>query len=157
MSLATKIWYEIDNEFKRGSYQSILEERVRNRPDFNEELSQDQINMMMNGEKNSFHKELFDDEYHKVAVQTFMDMIDMFNSSNTNETNEAFLEALCRSHRYIQGEFVQSILKVMYGYSKLEDRFFDGRNECARKIASNMVKEDSYWLDLSNKLTYPKK
>ena len=148
MSLANKIWYEIEKDIKDGHYQSVIEHRVHARSDFNQDLPQEDLNGMLMGEKNSLHKELFDAEYNKQAVQMFMDMIDAFNSSNHTETNKAFLEALTRTHRHIQGEFWNNLLKVTYSYSQLEDRFFDGRNAFAKELTARMCKEDKHWLEL---------
>lgn len=52
MSLAQKIWYEIDAEINKGFYQTEIEHRVHNRPEFVvESTTQDEINFMMKGEK----------------------------------------------------------------------------------------------------------
>ena len=82
----------------------------------------------------------------------FMDMIDSFNSSSTVETNKAFLEALTRTHRHIQGEFWNNLLKIAYNYSTLDDRFFDGRNAFAKDLTARMCEQDKTWLEhTSNK------
>ena len=146
MSLAQTVWLEIDADIKKGEYQSEIERRVHKRPDFNESLTQEEIGFMMNGEKNSLHKELFDAEYNEKAVKMFMDMIDSFNSSSHAETNKAFLEALTRTHRHIQGEFWNNLLKVAYNYSQLDDRFFDGRNAFAKDLTARMCDQDKHWL-----------
>lgn len=152
MSLAQTVWYEIETDINNGQYQSVIEHRVHNRPEFlGEDTSQEEINSMMQGEKNSLHKELFDAEYNKQAVTMFMDMIDAFNSSAHAETNKAFLEALTRTHRHIQGEFWNNLLKVTYSYSQLEDRFFDGRNAFAKELTARMCEQDKHWLQLINK------
>ena len=141
MSLAQKIWYDIKKDIDTGSYQSEIERRVRNRPEFNAETTGTiEINFMMDCEKNSLLKEMFDAEYNDKAVQMFMDMLDAFNSSAHEETNKAFLEAMNRTHRHIQGEFIQNITKVFKAYSEQDaNRFFDGRNLFAKEMCARMV------------------
>ena len=152
MSLAQKIWLEIEQDINKGDYQSEIERRVQDRPDFKgEETTQEEINLMLRGEKNSLHKELFDKEYHEQAVKMFTDMIDSFNSSSHVETNKAFLEALTRTHRHIQGEFWNNLLKVAYSYSQLDDRFFDGRNAFAKELTAKMCESEKHWLEVTIK------
>jgi len=72
-----------------------------------------------------------------------MKMVDNTNGLRSPELADMMLEGVLRSHRYLQNEFWNTILHLMKKYSELGSEHFDLRNENARKMCEEIVKN---WL-----------
>lgn len=59
------------------------------------------------------------------------------------EVADMMLEGVLRSHRYLQGEFWNTIIHLMKRYAESEPRYFDLQNERSRKMCEEIVKN---WL-----------
>lgn len=84
-----------------------------------------------------------DDEIKEVVVKQTMEMVDLTNGLRSPELAEMMLEGVLRSHRYLQGEFWNTIIHLMKKYAESEPRYFDPQNENSRKMCEEIVKN---WL-----------
>ena len=84
-----------------------------------------------------------DDEIREVVVKQTMDLVDVNNGLHSTEVADMMLEGVLRSHRYLQGEFWNTIIHLMKRYAESEPRYFDPQNERSRKMCEEIVKN---WL-----------
>lgn len=69
------------------------------------------------------------------------EVVDAFNcTAYKTEAAAAILDGINTSHRQLQAEFWEGMIKMMSMYSQQEDRFFDGRNEVYKVIIGRMAK-----------------
>jgi len=84
-----------------------------------------------------------DDEIKEAVVAKTMEMVDLTNGLRSPELAEMMLEGVLRSHRYLQGEFWNTIIHLMKKYAETDPRYFDPQNENSRKMCEEIVKN---WL-----------
>ena len=80
------------------------------------------------------------DELLVSAVETIMDEL---NGGNPQDVARVMLGQITKSHRFLQGEFWSSMLKVIKQYGELEH--FDPRNEFAVKMCKRMAEAGEYY------------
>ncbi len=69
------------------------------------------------------------------------EVVDAFNcTAYKTEAAAAMLDGINTSHRHLQAEFWDGMIKMMSMYSQQEDRFFDARNEVYKVIIGRMAK-----------------
>lgn len=84
-----------------------------------------------------------DDEIKEAVVAKTMEMVDLTNGLRSPELAEMMLEGVLRSHRYLQGEFWNTMIHLMKKYAESDRKYFDPQNENARKMCEEIVKN---WL-----------
>ena len=88
-------------------------------------------------------RKYIDDEIREVVVKQTMVLVDVNNGLSAKEVADMMLEGVLRSHRYLQGEFWNTIIHLMKRYAESEPRYFDLQNEKSRKMCEEIVKN---WL-----------
>lgn len=84
-----------------------------------------------------------DDEIKEAVVKQTMEMVDLTNGLRSPELAEMMLEGVLRSHRYLQGEFWNTMIHLMKKYAESDRKYFDPQNENSRKMCEEIVKN---WL-----------
>jgi len=131
MSLALTKQLEITKDFEENK-EIMTKEAVDQFPDETPEWAY-----------NKLLRKYIDDEIKEAIVKMTMDMVDVNNGPRSSEVAEMMLEGVLRSHRYLQGEFWNTILQLMKKYAESDRKYFDPRNENARKMCEEIVKN---WL-----------
>jgi hypothetical protein len=88
-------------------------------------------------------RKCIDEEIREVVVKQTRDMVDNTNGMCNTELADMMLEGVLRSHPYSQHEFWNVIIHLMKKYAETESRYFDPRNENARKMCEEIAKN---WL-----------
>jgi hypothetical protein len=92
---------------------------------------------------NMLLRKYIDDKIKEDVVKLTMSMVDVNNGIQSPEVASMMLEGVLRSHRHLQGEFWNTIIHLMKKYAESDSRYFDPRNENARKMCEEIVKN---WL-----------
>ena len=92
---------------------------------------------------NKLLRKYIDDEIKEAIVNMTMDMVDVNNGLRSPEVAEMMLEGVLRSHRYLQGEFWNTMIHLMKKYAESDRKYFDPQNENSRKMCEEIVKN---WL-----------
>jgi hypothetical protein len=131
MSLALTKQLEITKDFEENK-EIMTKEAVHQFPDETPEWAY-----------NKLLRKYIDDEIKEAIVKLTMDMVDVNNGLSSAKVAEMMLEGVLISHRHLQGEFWNTILHLMKKYAESESCYFDPRNENARKMCEEIVKN---WL-----------
>ena len=131
MSLALTKQLEITKDFEENK-EIMTKEALMQFPDETPEWAY-----------NKLLRKYIDDEIKEAIVKMTMDMVDVNNGLRSSEVAEMMLEGVLRSHRYLQGEFWNTILHLMKKYAESDRKYFDPQNENARKMCEEIVKN---WL-----------
>lgn len=75
------------------------------------------------------------------AAEAFGVIVDMTNGLAPKDLAKHFLAGLNRQHRYLQGEFWNTIIHLMKLYSAQDKSYFDVRNENARMMCEEISKQ----------------
>ena len=92
---------------------------------------------------NMLLRKYIDDEIRETIGKMTMDMVDANTSLRSPEVAEMMLGGLLRTHRFLQGEFWNTIIHLMKKYAEADRKYFDPQNENARKMCEEIVKN---WL-----------
>jgi len=85
-------------------------------------------------------RKIITEELTKLTQEMSETLVDTLNCSGGGVHEavlEGFLAGVNRSHRYLQGEFWSTMLKVIKKYG--ESEYFDARNEFAVKMCKRMA------------------
>lgn len=76
----------------------------------------------------------------KIAEIT-RELVDAFNSSASQDVViTGMLEGITTSHRFLQTEFINGLIKLFDQYAELDERYFDGRNQAYKYVCDRMAK-----------------
>lgn len=131
MSLALLTQLTIEKEFKENK--EIMQKEAESQ--FPNETPETAYNMLL--------RKYIDDELKETIGKMTMDIVDVNNGLSSPEVAEMMLGGLLRTHRYLQGEFWNTIIHLMKKYAETDRSYFDPRNENARKMCEEIVKN---WL-----------
>lgn len=131
MSLALTTQLTIEKEFKENKEIMRMEAMFQ----FPNESPENAYNMLL--------RKYIDDELKETIGKMTMEMVDANNGLRPSDVAEMMLDGLFRTHRYLQGEFWNTIIHLMKKYAESDRRYFDPRNENARKMCEEIVKN---WL-----------
>ncbi len=131
MSVALLTQINVTKDFEANKEIMMAEAKLQ----FPNETPESAYNMLL--------RKHIDDEIKEVVVKQTMEMVDFTNGLRSPELAEMMLEGVLRSHRYLQGEFWNTIIHLMKKYAESEPRYFDPRNENSRKMCEEIVKN---WL-----------
>ena len=90
-----------------------------------------------------FLRKHIDVEIKEAVVAKTMEIVDLTNCLRSPELAEMMLEGVLRSHRYLQGEFWNTMIHLMKKYAESDRKYFDPQNENSRKMCEEIVKN---WL-----------
>lgn len=131
MSLALSKQLEITKDFEENK-EIMMKEAVYQFPN---ETPEHAYTMLL--------RKYIDDEIKEAIVNMTMDMVDVNNGLRSPELAEMMLEGVLRSHRYLQGEFWNTMIHLMKKYAESDRKYFDPQNENSRKMCEEIVKN---WL-----------
>lgn len=131
MSLALQTNLKVKDFFEKNK-ESMLAEAVYQFPN---ETHENALNML--------RSKYIDEEIKESIVNMTMDIIDVNNGLRPSDVAGMMLDGVTKSHQYLQGEFWNTIIHLMKKYSELPDGYFSARNENARKMCAEIVKN---WL-----------
>ena len=131
MSLALSKQLEITKDFEENK-EIMMKEAVYQFPNETPEYA---YTMLL--------RKYIDDEIKEAIVNMTMDMVDVNNGLRSPEVAEMMLEGVLRSHRYLQGEFWNTMIHLMKKYAESDRKYFDPQNENSRKMCEEIVKN---WL-----------
>jgi len=78
-------------------------------------------------------------ELYEKVWEAITTLTDACNSGDVPKVADIITEKLQRTHRTLQQSFINVLFKVIYDYAEQEDRWIDGRNECARELCQHMI------------------
>lgn len=131
MSLALSKQLEITKDFEKNK-EIMMKEAVYQFPN---ETPEHAYTMLL--------RKHIDDEIKEVVVAKTMEMVDLTNGLRSPELAGMMLEGVLRSHRYLQGDFWNTMIHLMKKYAESDRKYFDPRNENSRKMCEEIVKN---WL-----------
>jgi len=131
MSLALSKQLEITKDFEKNK-EIMMKEAVYQFPN---ETPEHAYTMLL--------RKHIDDEIKEAVVAKTMEIVDLTNGLRSPELAEMMLEGVLRSHRYLQGEFWNTMIHLMKKYAESDRKYFDPQNENARKMCEEIVKN---WL-----------
>lgn len=131
MSLALSKQLEITKDFEENK-EIMMKEAVYQFPN---ETPEHAYTMLL--------RKHIDNEIKEAIVNMTMDMVDVNNGLRSPEVAEMMLEGVLRSHRYLQGEFWNTMMHLMKKYAESDRKYFDPQNENSRKMCEEIVKN---WL-----------
>ena len=83
-------------------------------------------------------KEYLEEKSRKAVVECIEDLVNLTNSGEIDA--DMICDGLHRPHRYLQGEFMEILVKALDKYSVIDVATTDPRNELAKKTAARMYK-----------------
>lgn len=131
MSLALSKQLEITKDFEENK-EIMMKEAVYQFPN---ETPEHAYTMLL--------RKHIDDEIKEAVVAKTMEIVDLTNGLRSPELAEMMLEGVLRSHRYLQGEFWNTMIHLMKKYAESDRKYFDPQNENSRKMCEEIVKN---WL-----------
>jgi hypothetical protein len=131
MSLALSKQLEITKDFEKNK-EIMMKEAVYQFPN---ETPEHAYTMLL--------RKHIDDEIKEAVVAKTMEIVDLTNGLRSPELAEMMLEGVLRSHRYLQGEFWNTMIHLMKKYAESDRKYFDPQNENSRKMGEEIVKN---WL-----------
>jgi hypothetical protein len=131
MSLALTKQLEITKDFEENK-EIMMKEAVYQFPN---ETPEHAYTMLL--------RKHIDDEIKEAVVAKTMEIVDLTNGLRSPELAGMMLEGVLRSHRYLQGEFWNTMIHLMKKYAESDRKYFDPQNENSRKMCEEIVKN---WL-----------
>jgi hypothetical protein len=131
MSLALTKQLEITKDFEENK-EIMMKEAVYQFPN---ETPEHAYTMLL--------RKHIDDEIKEAVVAKTMEIVDLTNGLRSPELAGMMLEGVLRSHRFLQGEFWNTMIHLMKKYAESDRKYFDPQNENSRKMCEEIVKN---WL-----------